>query len=41
VLRTAGEEHPLSDGGFAGIDVGDDPDVANFFEWRGHETMSA
>ena len=36
VLRATGEQHPLGDGGFAGVDVGDDADVADAFEWGCH-----
>jgi hypothetical protein len=32
----AEEEHPLGDGGLAGVDVGDDADVADFFDLAGH-----
>ena len=36
VLRAAAEQHPLGDGGLAGIDVGDDADVPDAFEGYGH-----
>ena len=36
VLRAAGEEHPLGDGGLARIDVGNDADVADAIEWSRH-----
>ena len=37
MLRPAGKEHPLGDGGLARIDVGDDADVADFFERDSHQ----
>ena len=41
MLRAAGKEHPLGDGRLAGVDVGNDADVANFFEGSGHELQRA
>jgi hypothetical protein len=36
VLRPAGEEHPFGDGSLPRVYVGNDPDVADFFEGRRH-----
>ncbi len=36
MLVAAEEQHPLGDGGFAGVDVGDDADVAEIFNFARH-----
>ncbi len=39
MLRPRGEQHPLGHRRLAGIDVGDDADVANFGEVGGHGSI--